>query len=102
MEEGSLSFLTSYFAAVQLSMPASAAFSGVFLTEEIEWVLWLQVSTGSRPSGHCITGSSRLSSSYLLPKSTSKKRKPAGVPHAAERNVFELLSFSVLQLLQRL
>lgn len=60
-----------------------------------EWVLWLQVSTGSCPSGHCIT-SSYGALVFLLPNSTSKEGKAAGVPHIAWGEMylnFYLLTF---------
>lgn len=67
-----------------------------------EWVLWLQVSTGSCPSGHCITGSHRASVFLLTAKLYIKGKEGSRCsPYCMGSDVSELLSAHILQLLQR-
>lgn len=67
-----------------------------------EWVLWLQVSTGSCPCGHSITASCRALVFLLTAKLYIREKEASRCStYFMGRNVSELLSALILQLLQR-
>lgn len=93
-EKGSLFLLAWCFAAVQFSMLPSAAFSGVLLTEEVEWVLWIRVSAGSHPCG--TVSLARIDSLvflFIAKIYTKEKEASRCSAYNTQRIVFELLLF---------